>query len=73
MDLISGGHVTLSGNLGHHTRYSGRKHLCDCLYLRERGERVGHRLGLAIVSSAEECDRYSVNVSQSEFMTWVLF
>jgi len=57
MDLISGGHVTLSGNWGHHTRYSGRKHLCNCLHLRERGERVGHKLGLAIVSSAEECDR----------------
>jgi len=56
-DVVSGGHVMLSGNWGHHTRYSGRKHLCGCLYLRERGERVGYRLGLEIVSSAEECDR----------------
>ena len=27
-------------NCGHHARYSGRKHLCGCRYLRERGERV---------------------------------
>jgi len=66
MDLISGGHATLSGNRGHHTRYPGRKQLCNCLYLRERRERVGHRLGLAIVSSAEECDRTaSIILSQN--------
>jgi len=51
MDLISGEHVMLSGVCGQHA------HLCGCLYLRERGERVWHRLGLKIVGSAEDCDR----------------
>ena len=54
MGLITGEHVTPSGNCGHHAQYSGRKYLCGCLYLRERGERVGHRLGLEIIGSAEE-------------------
>jgi len=31
------------------------QNLCSRLYLRERGERVRHGLGLEIVGSAEEC------------------
>ena len=39
--------------------------ICAAVCTYKRGERVGYRLGLEVVSSAEECDRYSVNVSQS--------
>jgi len=54
MSLLSGGHVTLSGNCCHDAQCSGRRTFVRLSVLWREGREGRHRLRLEIVGSAEE-------------------